>query len=167
MAPLAAVGLVLAFGAVPANATSDSDYLTIPGSKGKITSNAWRTTGNGTASGNTLKWDYQVSAVYSGSKTVEKIRTTWTAGASLRNSANISVGVSGSGVNAGAGSGWQWKGTKAKYWENSNGTKVADWRSNISVAPKKDYRKDTIALTNTAKVKLKSDAKSYEITASA
>ncbi len=117
-------------------------------------------------SGNSYKWDYQVSAKYSGSKTVERIRTTWQSSADLRNSASISMGVSADGVEAGASSSWQSKTTKAKYWENSNGAKTSSWRSNIVVSPSRNYRSYTIATTNTAKVKLKGDKKTYEISAS-
>ena len=145
--------------------TSNSKYLSIPGGKGKLTANAWRST-NETTSGNTYQWDYQVSAVYSGKYAVEKIRTTWVGSASLRNSASISLGITGSGVNAGVGSSWQNVETKIKYWENNNGAKNSSARSNMIVSPRKDYRKDTIAIKNTARVKLKVDAKPYEISAS-
>lgn len=145
--------------------TAQAKDFTIPGNQGTLTSNAWRQT-NKTESGNTLQWDYQVSAVYSGSKTVESIRTSWYGGASLKNSASISLGISGSGANVGAGSSWQYITTPVKYWENSNGAKSSDYRSNLTVSPKADYRSDTISLTNTAKVKLAGDPKPYEITAS-
>ncbi len=151
---------------LPASATSQSKDLTIPGNQGTLTSNAWRSTSY-TVSGNTYQWDYQVSANYSGSKTVERIRTTWTANASLRNSASISVGISSSEVSVGASSSWSNATTKPKYWENSNGAKESSWRSNIIVTPSKDYRSDTISITNTALVKLKGDAKTYEISAGA
>lgn len=145
--------------------TAQDKPFTIPGGQGTLTSNVWRQTLE-TESGNTLQWDYQVSAVYSGSKTVESIRTSWYSGASLKNSASISLGVSGSGATAGAGSSWQYITTPVKYWENSNGAKSSDYRSNMTVSPKTDYRSMTISLTNTAKVKLAGDPKPYEITAS-
>lgn len=144
---------------------SNSRYLTIPSGKGKITSNAWRSS-SATTSGNTYQWDYQVSAVYSGSESVSSIRTTWKGSASLRNSASINLGVSASGASAGASSSWQNVNTVTKYWENNNGAKESSYRSNMVVSPKEDYREDTISITNTARVKLKGDAKSYEITAS-
>lgn len=137
----------------------------IPGGQGTLTSNAWRQSKK-TESGNTLQWNYQVSAVYSGSKTVESIRTSWYGGASLRNSASISLGISGSGATVGAGESWQFITTPVKYWENSNGAKSSDYRSNMTVSPAVDYCSDTISLTNTAKVKLAGDPKPYEITAS-
>jgi hypothetical protein len=59
----------------PAAATSSNRCLTIPGTNnGTITSNAWRTTGNGSVSGNTRLWDYQVSAVYSGTRERGSVR---------------------------------------------------------------------------------------------
>jgi hypothetical protein len=114
----------------------------------------------------TLQWSYQVSAVYSGSYDVETIRTTWQGSASLRNSASITLGISQSGGNAGASSSWQTVSTVAKYWENSNGSKTSDYSSNMVVTPAIDYRSSTIGLINTARVKLKADAKPYEISAS-
>ncbi|MFC0628569.1 hypothetical protein [Kribbella deserti] len=150
-----------------AEATSQAKSLTIPGSQGTITSNTWRTTGNGSISGNTRQWDYQVSAVYSGSKTVQRIRATWWSGASLRTSASISVGISGSGVSVGASSSWQHTTTNPKYWENTNGSKTSSWRSNIIVAPQQHYLSGTIFMANTALVKLSSDTRTFQITASA
>ncbi|WP_057914071.1 hypothetical protein [Peribacillus muralis] len=146
-------------------ASQDKGY-NIPGNQGKLTSNVWRSQ-VGQTSGNTLQWDYQVSAVYSGSKKVESIRTTWKASASMRNSANISLGISGSGVNTGGGSAWTTTSTKTKYWENSSGAKESSYRSNVIISPKGDYRTGTISVTNTAKVKLSGDKKSYEISAGA
>ncbi|MFT8928816.1 MAG: hypothetical protein ABF969_05720 [Sporolactobacillus sp.] len=146
--------------------TSQANSYTLPGGEGEITSNAWRSS-SGTKSGNTIQWDYQVSAVYSGKYKVESIRTTWQASASLRNSASINLGISGSGVSVGTGSSWNTTKTKKKYWENDNGAKESDYRSNIVVSPSKDYRTGTISIVNTAKVKLKSDAKPYSISAGA
>ncbi|MFC0628570.1 hypothetical protein [Kribbella deserti] len=151
----------------PAAATSQAKSYTIPGSQGTITSNTWRTTGNGSISGNTRQWDYQVSAVYSGSKTVQRIRTTWWSGASLRTSASISVSVGGSEVSVSAGSDWQHATTNPKYWENTNGSKTSSWRSNIVVAPQQYYLSGTIFMANTALVKLSSDTRTFQITASA
>lgn len=136
----------------------------IPGNKGTLTANAWRSS-SPSVSGNTYQWDYQVSATYSGQLAVESIRTTWQGGASLRNSASISLGISDSQVSVGAGSGWQYVNTPVKYWENYNGSKSSDYRSNLVVSPSRDYRSNTISLKNTARVKLKGDPKPYEITA--
>ncbi|MDY4560810.1 MAG: hypothetical protein SO435_03760 [Peptostreptococcus porci] len=138
--------------------------LTIPGGQGTLTSNAWRST-NATSSGNTYQWDYQVSAVYSGNKAVESIKTSWYGGASLRNSGSISLGVSNSGATVGSSSSWQYITTPVKYWENTNGAKSSDYRSNLVVSPSKDYRSGTISLTNTARVKLKGNPKPYEVSA--
>ncbi len=154
-------------GQSPMLRSSQSKSYKIPGDKGTLTSNAWRTTGNGTESGNTLQWDYQVSAVYAGSKSVESIRTTWKGQASLRSSATFNLGVNQSGVVAGAGSSWQTVTTPEKYWENDNGSKESSVRSNMVISPKKDYRADTISIINTARVYLKGDAKPYTITAGA
>ncbi|HEM3561904.1 TPA: hypothetical protein U1B53_002098 [Streptococcus suis] len=135
----------------------------IPGNKGTLTANVWRSNFP-SASGNTYQWDYQVSATYSGQHAVESIRTTWQGGASLRNSASVSLGISNSQVNVGAGSSWQYVNTPVKYWENTNGSKSSDYRSNLVVSPSSDYRSGTISLKNTARVKLKGDPKPYEIT---
>jgi hypothetical protein len=127
--------------ASPALATSQARPLNIPGGQGTVTSNAWRTTGNGSISGNTRQWEYQVSAVY--------------------------AGINGSDVSVGSGSSWDNISTNPKYWENSNGTKSSSWRSNIIVAPQQYYLKDTIYIANTALVKLSSDTRTFQITASA
>ncbi len=166
------MGLIAASAAMllvvtPAMASSQAKSQTLPGGLGKITSNAWRTTGDGSLSGNTRQWDYQVSAVYEGSQTVQRIRATWWGGASLRNGASISLGLSGSGVSVGFGSNWQYVETVHKYWENTNGAKTSSWRSNMIVAPEGDYRNSTIFIANEALVKVKNDARTFQITASA
>ena len=149
----------------PMPRTQNSKSYTIPGGKGTLTSNAWRST-VASSPGNTYQRDYQVSAVYSGNYAVSSIRTTWKGSASLRNSASIDLGISDSGASAGGGSSWQKVNTVTKYWENTNGAKESSYRSNMVVSPQKDYRSNTIAITNTARVKLSKDAKPYEITAS-
>lgn len=150
--------------AMPMPRSSQGKSYKIPGNQGTLTANVWRST-SGSVSGNTIQWSYQVSAVYSGSKKVESIRTTWKASASMRNSASISLGVSNSGSNASASSSWSTTSTKTKYWENNNGAKEASYRSNVVISPKKDYRTGTISVVNTAKVKLAGDKKTYEISA--
>lgn len=150
----------------PASASNDSTPLTLPGGQGTITSNAWRTTGNGSVSGNTRKWDYQVSAVYSGTKTVQRIRSTWWSGASLRTSASLELGISGSGVTVGASSSWQNAVTPKKYWENTNGSKSSSWRSNIIEGPQQHYLSNTIYIANTALVKVSTDTRTFQITSS-
>lgn len=141
----------------PMPRTKNSKSYILPGGKGKITSNAWRSR-NAETAGNTYQWDYQVSAVYSGKNAVSSIRTTWRGSASLRNSAFISLGVSNSGVSAGASSSWQNINTVTKYWENTNGAKESSCRSNMVVTPRKDYRSGTVSIINTARVKLSKDA---------
>lgn len=145
-------------------ASQGNDY-TIPGGKGTLTSNAWRSS-VGSEVGHTLQWDYQVSAVYSGNYQVESIRTTWQGSASLRNSASISLGL-GDTVQIGASSSWANCNTVTKYYENSNGAKSSDYGSNMIVTPAIDYRWGTISIINTAKVKLKGDPKPYSISAGA
>lgn len=152
---------------VPASATAQSKSKTLPDSYGTLTSNAWRQTGNGTVSGNTLQWDYQVSAVYSGSKTVSRIRSIWQGSASMKNSGSLSLGISNSGVSVGASSSWQTVNTVAKYWENTNGATSSSWRSNMVASPKSEYKSDTISISNTALVQIRGDSRLWEITASA
>ena len=142
--------------------TAQGKNLKIPGGKGTLTSNAWRSTRESSV-GNTYQWDYQVSAVYSGNKKVESIKTSWYGKASLRNSASINLGLSNSGATVGASSSWKNTTTPVKYWENTNGSKSSDYRSNIIVSPRKDYRSNTISLMNTARVKLKGDPKPYVV----
>lgn len=83
----------------------------------------------------------------------------------MRNSGSISLGVSNSGATVGASSSWQHITTPVKYWENVNGAKRSDYRSNLVVSPSRDYRPGIISLTNTARVKLKGDPKPYEVSA--
>lgn len=142
--------------------TAQGKNFKIPGRKGTLTSNAWRSTRERSV-GNTYQWDYQVSAVYSGNKKVESIKTSWYGKASLRNSASINLGLSNSGMTAGASSSWKNITTPVKYWENNNDSKSSDYRSNLIVSPSKDYRSNTISLMNTARVKLKGDPKPYVV----
>ncbi|KXG43746.1 hypothetical protein [Tepidibacillus decaturensis] len=142
--------------------SSQAKEYSIPGGKGTLTSNTWRSTFS-TKSGNTLQWDYQVSAVYDGTWTVERIRTTWQGSANLRNSASISLGISGSGVSASSSESWQNIKTVAKYWENTNGATMSWYSSNMIVSPEQDYQAFTIALVNTALVKLNGDNMVYQI----
>lgn len=144
--------------------TSQARNFNIPGGQGTLTANVWRQTIH-TASGNTYQWDYQVSAVYKGSKAVEYIQTAWKAGASLKNSAGINIGVGDTSISAGNSSSWEHVTTVEKRWKNSNGAKSADYKSNIVVGPKDDYKQYSIYLTNTATVKLKGDPKPYSIKA--
>ncbi|MEI5909709.1 hypothetical protein WAK64_22215 [Bacillus spongiae] len=146
-----------------ASAASDSETLTLPSGYGTLKSDAWR--GSLTTSGNTYKFDYQTSAVYSGSYNVEYIKTTWEVCASLRNSATMSIGISSTGVTAGAGSTWQNKCDSA-YWQNSNGaTGAYSERRNAVIKPSVDYRSGTVSLQNEAKLKIKGDARSWTVNA--
>lgn len=139
---------------------SQGKKLTVPG--GILTSNTWRSSYE-RAVGNTYQWDYQVSAVYSGNRKVRRIRTSWYATASLRNSASMTLGISSSGVTVSKGSSWKHTKTPVKYWENYN-KKISDYRSNVVVTPKKDYRVGTISVVNTALVELVGSKKIYTIT---
>jgi len=145
-----------------ASAASNSKYVNTP--YGKLTSNAWRS--GLTISGNTYQFNYQTSAVYSGSKKVEWIRTSWEVCASLRNNASITIGISSSGGTAGSSSSWQ-NICKSAYWYNSNGAKGAySERRNSTIKPRKDYRNGTVSVQNEAKVRIKGDARSWSVNAS-
>lgn len=149
-------------GAGPAAAWQDTDSISTP--YGKLTSNVWYD--GGTDSGGTRKWNYQVSASAAGRQSVAQIKTTWTGGASMRNSASFSVTAGSSSVGVGGGSSWQWV-QQTKYWSNTNGARTASYRSNMVVMPRADYRFGTVALTNTAFVKFKGDARNWQISAAA
>ena len=131
---------------------------------GKLTSNVWHD--GGTASGGTRKWNYQVSAAVAGSQSVAQIKTTWTGGASMRNSASFSVSAGADSVGVGGGSSWQWV-SQTKYWSNTNGARTASYRSNMVAMPRLDYRWGTVSLSNTAFVKFKGDARNWQISAAA
>lgn len=160
---LAALIILIIFSmqAGTAHASKDTSTLYCPG--GTLKANAWR--GKGESSGNTKKWEYLVSSKYNGKTKVKWIQTKWYCSASLRKSASISIGISDSSVSAGRSSSWKTVKSRTKYWKNSNGAKSSDWRSNVIVAPKKDYRSNTIYTCNTGTVKLKGYPKKYEISA--
>ncbi|MDQ5983869.1 MAG: hypothetical protein RUMPE_00898 [Eubacteriales bacterium SKADARSKE-1] len=163
---LTIVSLILTISSIECGscfAISQSKSYSVPG--GQLISDAWRSTFCA-VSGNTLQWDYQVSAKYNGNKRVKRIRTSFKGSASLRNSASMNIGVSETGASAGGGSSWQSVFTTEKYWENTNGQKTSSYRSNMVVAPKKDYRNDTISIINRATVEIEGDKRCYEITAS-
>lgn len=145
------------------NRSNQGKQYTIPGGQGVLTANVWRST-IGEKRGNTIQWDYQVSAVYSGHKRLKSIRTSWYASDTLRNSASMDLGFSNSGVTAGAGGSWTRVSTPVKYYENTRGQKIVDRGSNVVITPSKDYRSRTISVVNTAMVTLDGDAKSYDIT---
>jgi len=144
-------------------ATSQSNDLQISGGAGKITSNVWRSTFK-TSSGNTYQWDYEVSAVYTGSRTVTRIKTEWTISASLKESASMTIGVSDKGVSAGASASWK-SVSESGSWTNNNGAKSASKRSNIVIAPKAHYKSNTISVINTASVTIQGDARTFSINA--
>ena len=141
-------------------AVSQSKNYSIPG--GQLISDSWRST-LGTSSGNTLQWDFQVSAKYAGNRKVERIRTTFRCSASLKHSASINMGISGTGANAGGGSSWQNVSTIEKYWENTKGQNTSSYRSNMVISPKRDYRDCTASVINKAEVALKGDSRIYSI----
>ncbi|MBP3222472.1 MAG: hypothetical protein J6M18_00905 [Actinomycetaceae bacterium] len=151
------LALVLIFAPMPAHA-ADSSSLNVPG--GKLYSNTWR--GFWQWPGNAVKWDYQVSAKYVGTGKVERIRTDWTCSASMRSSASLSVTASRKSISASYSSSWQTV-KQSAYWVNTKGQKEASYRSNCVVTPRKDYRTNTITITNKASVKLKGNAKTYYI----
>lgn len=144
--------------------TNTSQTLTLPGGEGTLTANVWRSS-YASQTGHALTWDWQVSAVYAGSRSVEWIRTQWYSQADLRNGASISMGVSGDLASASYSSSWQTVRTVAKYWTNNNGAKESDYRGNLVIGPAVDYRKDSVVTVNTASVKLAGDPKIYTINA--
>ncbi|MCA1322355.1 hypothetical protein LC085_20970 [Bacillus tianshenii] len=155
---------IFSFSGGQVSAASDSNYVNMPSGYGKLTSNAWRS--SLTTSGNTYQFEYQTSAVYSGTKSVDWIKTTWEACASLRNSASMSIGISADGVSAGSSSSWQ-NVCQSAYWQNSNGAKGAySERRNAVIKPRADYRTGTVSIQNEAKVKVVGDARSWSVNAS-
>lgn len=147
--------------AVPASANSQSKTLSTP--YGTLQSDVYRS--GYETSGNTLQWRYQVTGKVGGTQSVEQIKTIWTGGASLRNSASFSLAVGKDGVSVGGGSSWN-TAEQTKYWSNSNGARLATYKTNMVVAPKQDYRSNTIYLRNTAFVKFRGDARNWQIMAS-
>jgi len=144
--------------------TNTSQTLTLPGGEGTLTANVWRSF-YASQTGNALTWEWQVSAVYAGSRSVEWIRTQWYSQADLRNGASISMGISGDSASASYSSSWQTVRTPTKYWTNNNGAKESDYRGNLVIGPAVDYRQGSIVTVNTASVKLAGDPKTYTISA--
>jgi hypothetical protein len=151
--------------------SSDNNAIIYLANGETFKANAWRST-FATSSGNTKKWSYIVSSVYTGSIKVDTIRTTWQLQASLRYGASIGfgadIGIDGGGAQASNSSTWQTVRSPVKYYENNNGAKVASMpsQSNFAVAPKSDYKNSSIALFNTGKLKFVGDTRTHEITAS-
>ncbi|MBP3222372.1 MAG: hypothetical protein J6M18_00385 [Actinomycetaceae bacterium] len=137
---------------MPAHA-ADSSSLKVAG--GRLYSHTWRGTIQLTMS--FAKWNYQVAAKYRGSSKVQYIKTQWVCSASVRNSATVSAGISSKGINGSYSSSWRTV-KHGSYWLNTKGQKEASYRSNCVVSPFRDYRSGTIAVKNTAIVKLKGDA---------
>ncbi|WP_237699991.1 hypothetical protein [Alicyclobacillus acidocaldarius] len=144
--------------------TNTSQTLTLPSGEGSLIANVWRST-FASQTGNALTWNWQVSAVYSGSRTVEWIRTQWYSQADLRNGASITMGISGDSATASYSSSWQTVRTQVKYWTNDNGAKESDYRGNVVIGPQSDYKQGSIVTVNTATVKLAGDPKTYAISA--
>jgi hypothetical protein len=155
---LAAAGLILT--ATPAFAVSQERTISTP--YGTLYSDVWH--GDSSTSGNSISWTYQVSAHVTGSQTVESIKTTWTGSVSLRNSASWQLTVGSGGVGAGSGSSWQYV-QDTKYWNNTNGARSADYRTNMVAIPKQDYRSGSVALKNVGFVKFRGDSRNWQITA--
>ena len=149
-----------------AQAISQEKALVLPNGKGRLEARVWRQTGNGTISGNTLQWDYKVTAYYSGTRTVDWIRVVWYGGASLRNGASVSIGISRDGAEVGTSSSWQQGRTETLRWTNTRGQKISDYTQTMVVAPRQDYQSDSIYTVAVAKVKLIGDAKVYATSAS-
>lgn len=147
-------------------AVSDRAVRNLPSNYGKLYVRVWR--GDGKESGNTRKWDYLVSAKYLRRKKkvrVKSIRISWQGGASLRNGASISLGISDSGVSVGAYEKWTYVKTKVKYWINTKGQNNASYRSNLVAAPSQDYKRWSVWLINTGKLRIKGDKRSWEYSA--
>jgi len=154
------------FAPTSAHAVSQEKVLILPNGKGRLEARVWRQAGNGTVSGNTLQWDYRVTAYYSGPKNVDWIRVVWYGGASLRNGASVSIGIGRDGAEVGTSSSWQQGRTEILRWTNTRGQKIADYSQTMVVAPRQDYQADSIYTVSIAKVKLIGDAKVYATTAS-
>ncbi|SHO48335.1 hypothetical protein [Anaerocolumna xylanovorans] len=123
----------------------------------------------GEASGNVKTYPYYLYSKYTGSKTVEEIKSTWTVGCNLKNSASL-----GLSANVGAGTtttvsasattseSWQWI-QASKYYSSTNGSKLVYSNSNFTIAPYKYSDSDSIYLINSSYLKLKGDNQPYSI----
>lgn len=162
-AVVAVAALALLVGlAGPSNADKDSRPHSVPGG-GTLMSNVWHSIRS--TSGNTYRWDYQVSAVYTGSQRVTYIRTMWTVGSCMKNGSSFTIGVSKDGFSIGSGSSWTC-GAVTAHWTNTNGAKTASWRSTAVAAPAKYYQSDSIWARNVARVYTSGYKKPTDVTAS-
>jgi hypothetical protein len=154
------------FAPTTAHAVSQEKALILPADKGRLEARVWRQSGNGTISGNTLQWDYRVTAYYSGPKAVDWIQVNWYGGASLRNGASVSIGIGRDSASVGTSSSWQQGRTETLHWTNTQGQKISDYSQTMVVAPRQDYQADSIYTVSIAKLKLIGDAKVYATSAS-
>jgi hypothetical protein len=117
--------------------------------------------------GNTVRWDYSVSAVYTGNEPVEYIKTGWKVSADLRNSASMKFDVGEGTITAGSSSKWRNVTTGNRYLINNNGAKSVEYNGKIIISPKGDYKADSMKLVNNAMLKLKNYPATYSVTVSA
>lgn len=123
----------------------------------------------GKKSGNVKSYPYYLYSKYTGSSTVEKIKSTWKVGCNLKNSATISMSANvgagettSVGASASGSSNWQWK-EVSKYYYSTNGSKLVYSNSNFTVAPYKYSDSGSIYLTNESYLKIKGDNQPYSI----
>ncbi|MGL5972624.1 MAG: hypothetical protein ACRCZK_02745 [Oscillospiraceae bacterium] len=147
-----------------ADAVSQLKTYNLPHGLGRLEAHVWVQT-VGKNSGNTIQWDYQVAAKYVGNRKVNMIRIDWQGGASLRKSASIDVNAIGAISSVGVSSSWQNVKTPNRYWINSNGSKESSWRSNMIIAPRKDYRSSTRSMIAKARVNVNGSNQTFEINA--
>lgn len=144
-------------------ALAESSYSAHSIPYGTITSNVSK--GALTAYNGGGYWIYTVSAIYEGSYSVERVRTTWTGSVYLRKSAKLELRMGYLGNAASASSSWQAI-SQTKYWENTNGNPSAFWTNGkMFVTPTADCMTSSVALSNKATLKIRGDARIWETSA--
>lgn len=151
---------ILSMGTINVKA-AEGDYYTIaPDSKiacqggGNLISHAERQT-YGTLSGNVRKVMFYVYAKYDGTQAVDSIKCEWSTGATLRNSATMTLSTSvGTQYSFGAStsSTWQSVTSTPKYWLHTTGTTVSYENSNFTIAPDADLLGYQFWITTTGTV---------------
>jgi len=120
----------------------------------------------GTLSGTVRKFQFYLYSKYEGTKTVERIKASWTVTAKMRSQATLTLSTSlstnSATISAGTSSTWQ-NVSLNKYYISTNGTKMVYDQSNFTCAPDSDLYSYEVSLVTESSVKLKSDAKTYTI----
>jgi hypothetical protein len=152
--------MLVALMSSPVYAWSQTKKITVPG-KGTLESYTGRSIW-ATSSGNTYQWNYEVRAnfYYSSDYTrrmlngdpnaqlFRHVEAKFTGQASMKNSGSVNLGVGKGNVSAGSSTAWQ---VVSQSHSIQNQYHV-HYKSNFVIAPKNEFKTNSNAITNTARV---------------